>query len=222
MRHDYGLLSQHSPRLAPAGAGWRGPVETLSTVPTIDWVLLDLASPPRGRNWQPLHAVVCRRLLPPLVGTAYIEVFLQGEGVTHTSSAYLATRLEWRPEIVQSLIVQGSDCVRRWGICERHGPKEYDFGAYMELFKKARKHGLKVQAVMSFHAGGGNVGDGSCDIPLPDWVIKVRQIGLCLLPKSPQGHCYVNANRELSLVCSHYHMCQDCPRPEQCTGHSAS
>ncbi|EIE26308.1 glycoside hydrolase, partial [Coccomyxa subellipsoidea C-169] len=59
-----------------------------------------------------------------------------------------------------------------WGICERHGPKQYDFGAYMELFKKARKHGLKVQAVMSFHAGGGNVGDGSCDIPLPDWVIK--------------------------------------------------
>ena len=63
--------------------------------------------------------------------------------------------------------------LRRWGICERHGPKEYDFRAYMELFKKARKHGLKVQAVMSFHAGGGNVGDGSCDIPLPPWVLQV-------------------------------------------------
>ncbi len=44
----------------------------------------------------------------------------------------------------------------------------------MQLFKKARKHGLKVQAVMSFHAGGGNVGDGSTDIPLPLWVIEVR------------------------------------------------
>jgi beta-amylase len=63
----------------------------------------------------------------------------------------------------------------RWGICERHGPKEYDFRAYMELFKKAKKHGLKVQAVMSFHAGGGNVGDGSCDIPLPPWVMKARR-----------------------------------------------
>lgn len=62
---------------------------------------------------------------------------------------------------------------RRWGICERHGPKQYDFKAYIELFKKAKKHGLKVQAVMSFHAGGGNVGDGSCDIPLPPWVLKV-------------------------------------------------
>ena len=61
----------------------------------------------------------------------------------------------------------------RWGICERHGPRQYDFKAYVELFKKARKHGLKVQAVMSFHAGGGNVGDGSCDIPLPPWVMKV-------------------------------------------------
>ncbi len=51
----------------------------------------------------------------------------------------------------------------------------------MELFKKARKHGLKVQAVMSFHAGGGNVGDGSCDIPLPPWVMKVT-------PRAPEAH----------------------------------
>ena len=64
----------------------------------------------------------------------------------------------------------------RWGICERHGPKQYDFKAYVELFKKAKKHGLKVQAVMSFHAGGGNVGDGSCDIPLPPWVMKVLRL----------------------------------------------
>ena len=46
--------------------------------------------------------------------------------------------------------------------------------AGVQLFKKARKHGLKVQAVMSFHAGGGNVGDGSTDIPLPLWVIEVH------------------------------------------------
>ncbi len=72
-----------------------------------------------------------------------------------------------------ALNMRGPVLLYRWGICERHGPKQYDFAAYMELFKKARKHGLKVQAVMSFHAGGGNVGDGSCDIPLPDWVIKV-------------------------------------------------
>ena len=32
--------------------------------------------------------------------------------------------------------------------------------------------GLKVQAVMSFHAAGGNVGD-TCTISLPKWVQSV-------------------------------------------------
>nr|AFK35065.1 unknown [Lotus japonicus] len=35
----------------------------------------------------------------------------------------------------------------------------------------AKKHGLKVQAVMSFHQCGGNVGD-SCTIPLPKWAVE--------------------------------------------------
>ena len=32
--------------------------------------------------------------------------------------------------------------------------------------------GLRIQAVMSFHACGGNVGDYA-QVPLPDWVLKV-------------------------------------------------
>jgi hypothetical protein len=32
--------------------------------------------------------------------------------------------------------------------------------------------GLRIQAVMSFHACGGNVGDYA-QVPLPDWVFKV-------------------------------------------------
>eukprot|EP00877_Chromochloris_zofingiensis_P005308 jgi/Chrzof1/14779/Cz09g15250.t1 len=62
-----------------------------------------------------------------------------------------------------------------WGICERHGPQEYDFNGYMTLFKKMRRLGLKVQAVMSFHQGGGNVGDGSVHIPLPSWVLEAGE-----------------------------------------------
>ena len=65
------------------------------------------------------------------------------------------------------------------------GPQQYDFAAYMQLFKKARKHGLKVQAVMSFHAGGGNVGDGATNIPLPGWVLQARfpgSAGFCAVP----------------------------------------
>ncbi len=37
---------------------------------------------------------------------------------------------------------------------------------------QAANAGLKIQAVMSFHAAGGNVGD-TCNIPLPSWVTAV-------------------------------------------------
>lgn len=53
-----------------------------------------------------------------------------------------------------------------WGIVERAGPGTYDFAAYQSLFRKVARAGLKVQAVMSFHAAGGNVGD-TCKIGLP-------------------------------------------------------
>ncbi len=36
------------------------------------------------------------------------------------------------------------------------------------------ENGLKVQAVTSFHAAGGNVGD-TCKIPLPRWVLAVGE-----------------------------------------------
>lgn len=48
-----------------------------------------------------------------------------------------------------------------WGLVERDRPGEYDFGGYAELLEMCHRHGLKVQAVMSFHQCGGNVGD-SC------------------------------------------------------------
>ncbi|KAL2652858.1 hypothetical protein R1flu_020986 [Riccia fluitans] len=57
-----------------------------------------------------------------------------------------------------------------WGIVEQDSPMEYNWGAYRELIDIAKKHGLIVQAVMSFHQCGGNVGD-SCTIPLPKWVV---------------------------------------------------
>ncbi|CAI9776944.1 unnamed protein product [Fraxinus pennsylvanica] len=57
-----------------------------------------------------------------------------------------------------------------WGLVEREAPGEYNWGGYAELLEMAKKHGLKVQAVMSFHQCGGNVGD-SCTIPLPKWAV---------------------------------------------------
>ncbi|KAJ7979751.1 Beta-amylase [Quillaja saponaria] len=58
-----------------------------------------------------------------------------------------------------------------WGLVERDSPGTYNWGGYEELLEMAKKHGLKVQAVMSFHQCGGNVGD-SCTIPLPKWVVE--------------------------------------------------
>ncbi|KAL6883223.1 hypothetical protein ACP4OV_010637 [Aristida adscensionis] len=58
-----------------------------------------------------------------------------------------------------------------WGICEGDGPGRYSFAGYTELMEMARKTGLKVQAVMSFHQCGGNVGD-SVSIPLPRWALE--------------------------------------------------
>ena len=40
-----------------------------------------------------------------------------------------------------------------WGIAEHAGPRRYDFSAYRKLFEQVASKGLKVQAVMSFHAG---------------------------------------------------------------------
>ncbi|GFP96181.1 beta-amylase 1 chloroplastic [Phtheirospermum japonicum] len=58
-----------------------------------------------------------------------------------------------------------------WVLVEGEKPGEYNWGGYSELLEMAKKHGLKVQAVMSFHQCGGNVGD-SCTIPLPKWAVE--------------------------------------------------
>ncbi|PXF46683.1 Beta-amylase 3, chloroplastic [Gracilariopsis chorda] len=55
-----------------------------------------------------------------------------------------------------------------WGICEPN-PGEYTFDAYLPLFEACREIGLQIQATISFHACGGNVGD-AVNIPLPHWV----------------------------------------------------
>lgn len=56
-----------------------------------------------------------------------------------------------------------------WGLCEP-SPGKYHFEPYVKLFQQCKDKGLKVQATLSFHACGGNVGD-SVNIPLPDWVV---------------------------------------------------
>ncbi|KAF5827053.1 beta-amylase [Dunaliella salina] len=84
-----------------------------------------------------------------------------------------------------------------WGIVERAGPGTYDFSAYKRLFYKVAAAGLKVQAVMSFHAAGGNVGD-TCKIPLPRWVLEIGEQNKEIYYTDKSGY----RNREcLSLGC---------------------
>ncbi|KAK3127285.1 hypothetical protein QOZ80_7AG0570980 [Eleusine coracana subsp. coracana] len=59
-----------------------------------------------------------------------------------------------------------------WGVVEGAGPARYEWRAYRELFGMVRDEGLKLQAIMSFHACGGNIGD-AVNIPIPQWVREV-------------------------------------------------
>ncbi|CAM8877801.1 unnamed protein product [Rhodiola kirilowii] len=58
-----------------------------------------------------------------------------------------------------------------WGLVEKEGPCKYNWEGYADLVRLVQRHGLKLQAVMSFHQCGENVGD-SCSIPLPPWVLE--------------------------------------------------
>ncbi|KAF3319938.1 beta-amylase-like protein [Carex littledalei] len=60
-----------------------------------------------------------------------------------------------------------------WGIVENEGPQMYNWSAYRQLFQIIYEEGLALQAIMSFHQCGGNVGD-VIYIPIPKWV---REIG---------------------------------------------
>lgn len=85
-----------------------------------------------------------------------------------------------------------------WGVVEAAGPLQYDFAAYRQLFEQVVAKGLKVQAVTSFHAAGGNVGD-TCNISLPRWVLEVlvhrSYLGNCLseAPLTAEGSERVNS-----------------------------
>ncbi|PIA58469.1 hypothetical protein AQUCO_00500422v1 [Aquilegia coerulea] len=61
-----------------------------------------------------------------------------------------------------------------WGIIESKGPKQYDWNAYRSLFQIVQQCGLKVQAIMSCHQCGGNVGD-IVTIPIPQWVLNIGE-----------------------------------------------
>ncbi|KAK9151929.1 hypothetical protein Syun_010238 [Stephania yunnanensis] len=61
-----------------------------------------------------------------------------------------------------------------WGIVESNCPKQYDWSGYRSLFQIVHECGLKLQAIMSFHQCGGNIGD-PVTIPLPQWILDIGE-----------------------------------------------
>jgi beta-amylase len=70
-----------------------------------------------------------------------------------------------------------------WGLCEP-SPRQYRFGAAKALCDLLRSVGLELQAVMSFHQCGGNVGD-AVTVQLPSFVLgPAREQGLLYQSRS--------------------------------------
>ena len=76
-----------------------------------------------------------------------------------------------------------------------------------QLFEMARRAGLKMQVVLSFHACGGNEGDGGVRVPLPQWVLAAGErdpdLWFTDAPRADAGHLG-RRNREcISLFADH-------------------
>ncbi|KAK1435387.1 hypothetical protein QVD17_01148 [Tagetes erecta] len=100
-----------------------------------------------------------------------VYVMMPLDSVTMTNGVNRRKAMNASLQALKSAGVEGIMMDVWWGLVERDAPGEYNWGGYSELLEMAKKHGLKVQAVMSFHQCGGNVGD-SCTIPLPKWVLE--------------------------------------------------
>ncbi|MEO5371453.1 MAG: family 14 glycosylhydrolase [Magnetococcus sp. DMHC-1] len=66
-----------------------------------------------------------------------------------------------------------------WGkvMQDRHSP---DWEYYIKIFRIICDHGLDIVPIFSLHHGGGSVGDGNLNIPIPGWVYNqlAREAGL--------------------------------------------
>ncbi|PNH02836.1 Beta-amylase 3, chloroplastic [Tetrabaena socialis] len=79
----------------------------------------------------------------------------------------------WFAQALQLLVSSGAHGVAMdlwWGAIEK-SPGQYNWAGYKQALEVIKQTGLKVQAVLSFHACGGNVGD-TAQISLPEWVLQ--------------------------------------------------
>ncbi|KAI6697467.1 hypothetical protein NL676_017586 [Syzygium grande] len=82
-----------------------------------------------------------------------------------------------------------------WGIAESKGSKQYGWTAYRSLFQIVQGYNLKIQAIMSFHQCGGNVGD-AVNIPIPQWILGIGEKDTDIFYTNRNG----NRNRECLTI----------------------
>ncbi|MBF0437099.1 MAG: family 14 glycosylhydrolase [Magnetococcales bacterium] len=66
-----------------------------------------------------------------------------------------------------------------WGhVMKIYGQQDWDY--YKALFNVITLHGLDIVPIFSLHHGGGSVGDGDLDVPIPPWVYSKlsKDVGL--------------------------------------------
>ncbi|KAJ1281816.1 hypothetical protein BS78_03G002900 [Paspalum vaginatum] len=84
-----------------------------------------------------------------------------------------------------------------WGVVERQVPGEYDWAGYLDLAAMARRHGLRVRAILAFHQYGAGPHDPLW-IPLPQWVLEEMD----KVPDLSYTNRYRQRNKEyISLGC---------------------
>lgn len=88
-----------------------------------------------------------------------VFVMMPLDSVTMSNTVNRRKAMDASLRALKSAGVEGIMIDVWWGLVERDQPGQYNFGGYNELLEMAKRHGLKVQAVMSFHQCGGNVGD---------------------------------------------------------------
>eukprot|EP00252_Welwitschia_mirabilis_P015510 TRINITY_DN3411_c0_g1_i1.p1 TRINITY_DN3411_c0_g1~~TRINITY_DN3411_c0_g1_i1.p1 ORF type:complete len:309 (-),score=32.03 TRINITY_DN3411_c0_g1_i1:95-1021(-) len=104
-------------------------------------------------------------------GGVPVFVMLPLDSIRHDNTVNRRKAMNASLQALKSAGVEGVMMDVWWGLVERESPGQYNWSGYRELLDMVKKHGLKAQAVMSFHQCGGNVGD-SVFIPLPKWVVE--------------------------------------------------
>jgi beta-amylase len=120
---------------------------------------------------QKVHALPLGVLKKHGVGGVPMFVMLPLDSINHNNTINRKKAMNVSLQALKSAGVEGIMMDVWWGLVEREAPGQYNWSGYRELLEMVKKHGLKVQAVMSFHQCGGNVGD-SVNIPLPKWVVE--------------------------------------------------